>query len=392
MPTVHPVGEEPAKPVRRVVGAAIVRDGRLLAARRVTPPELAGGWEFPGGKVDSGESARAACAREIREELGCEVEVGPRLPGEQPLSRGYVLHVYLARLIRGEPVPLEHDAVRWLAPEDLQRVPWLPAELPFLASVAEILLDGEPLAGGNVGGAVRIGHTVRRPAGPWTSSVHALLDHLAVRGLDGVPAALGLDARGREVVSYLPGQVADPSAGHVPDQQVAEMMWWMRRYHDAVAGFAPPPGAVWRTINRPMLPGQIICHNDVAPYNVVREAGRFVGVIDWDMAGPGHRVEDLAFAAWNGVPLHDDLPIEESLRRLLLLVDAYGWSDPAAVLDAVVPRISSMVEHIRSAQRRGDAGMARLAAAGEAERATQTLNSLRARLPAIHAALSAARR
>ncbi len=373
------------------MGAAIVRDGRLLAARRVRPPELAGGWEFPGGKVDPGESARVACAREVKEELGCEIEVGPRLPGEQTLGRGYVLHVYVARLIRGEPVPLEHDAVRWLAPEELPRVPWLPAELPFLASVAEHLLDGVRLTGGNVGGAVRVGHTVRRPAGPWTPAVHALLDHLAVRGLDGVPTALGIDVRGREVVSYLPGQVSDPGVGRVPDEQVEEMMRWLRRYHDAVADFAPPAGAVWRNVSAPMRPGQIICHNDVAPYNVVREEGRFVGVIDWDMAGPGHRVEDLAFAAWNGVPLHDDQPTEESLRRLLLLVDAYGWSDPAGVVDAVVPRITSMVEHMRSAQRRGDAGMARLAATGEAERATQTLNALQARLPALHAALSAAR-
>jgi len=79
------------------------------------------------------------------------------------------------------------------------------------------------------------------------------------------------------------------------------------------------------------------------------------------------------------------------LLRLLLLVDAYGWPDPAAVLNAVVPRITSMVEQIRSAQRRGDPGMAGLAEAGEAERATRTLASLRRRIPAIEAALSAAR-
>ena len=337
---------EPATPARLVVGAAIVCNGRLLAARRVTPPELAGGWEFPGGKVNPGESARQACAREVREELGCQIEVGQRLPGEQPLSRGYALRVYLARIIRGDPVPLEHDAVRWLDPEDLEQLPWLPAELPFLPAVAETLLDGERLVGGNVGGAVRIGHTVRRPTGLWTPAVHALLE---------------------------------------------EMLRWMRRYHDAVADFVPPTDAVWRNTIGPPRPGEIVCHNDVAPYNVVTAAGHFVGVIDWDMAGPGDPVQDLAFAAWNGVPLHDDLPAEESVRRLLLLVDAYGGADPAAVLNAVVPRITSMVEHMRSARRRGDLGMAGLADAGEPERATRTLNALRRRIPAIRAELRAAR-
>jgi 8-oxo-dGTP diphosphatase len=389
VPGTHRAEDESTAPARLVVGAAIVRNGRLLAARRVTPPELAGGWEFPGGKVDAGESAPQACAREIREELDCEIEVGQRLPGEQPLSRGYVLRVYLARIIHGEPVPREHDAIRWLGPEELEQLAWLPAELPFLRAVGETLLDGEPLVGGNVGGAVRIGSTVRRPTGPWTPAVHALLGHLSRRGLDGVPAALGIDARGREVVTYLPGEVAGYEP--VPDEQVEDMMRWMRRYHDVVADFVPPADAVWRNMNRPLRPGDIVCHHDVAPYNVVRAAGRFVGVIDWDMAGPGHPVEDLAFAAWNGVPLHHDLPTEESVRRLLLLVDAYGWPDPAAVLTAVVPRITSMVEQIRSARRRGDPGMAGLAEAGEAERATRTLASLRRRIPAIEAALSAAR-
>ena len=93
VPGTHRADDESTAPTRLVVGAAIVRNGRLLAARRVTPPELAGGWEFPGGKVDAGESAPQACAREIREELDCEIEVGQRLPGEQPLSRGYVLRV-----------------------------------------------------------------------------------------------------------------------------------------------------------------------------------------------------------------------------------------------------------------------------------------------------------
>ena len=125
--------------VRVVVGAAIVRDGRVLAARRSAPPELAGGWEFPGGKVEPGESEPSALVRECREELGVRVTVGELL-GSAPLSRGFVLHVYLAALVAGEPRPLQdHDELRWLAADELDSVDWLPAERPALAAVAALL-------------------------------------------------------------------------------------------------------------------------------------------------------------------------------------------------------------------------------------------------------------
>ncbi|HEY8827305.1 MAG TPA: (deoxy)nucleoside triphosphate pyrophosphohydrolase [Jatrophihabitantaceae bacterium] len=125
--------------VRVVVGAVIVRDGRVLAARRSAPPELAGGWEFPGGKVEPGESEPSALMRECREELGVRVTVGELL-GSAPLSRGFVLHVYLAALVAGEPRPLQdHDELRWLAADELDSVDWLPAERPALAAVAALL-------------------------------------------------------------------------------------------------------------------------------------------------------------------------------------------------------------------------------------------------------------
>ena len=98
-----------------VVGAAIVRDGRVLAARRTTPPEAAGRWEFPGGKVEPGETPDAALVREIAEELGCTVEVVDWLPGEVGIGERHVLTVAVARLVEGEPRPHEHDRVRWLA-------------------------------------------------------------------------------------------------------------------------------------------------------------------------------------------------------------------------------------------------------------------------------------
>jgi 8-oxo-dGTP diphosphatase len=124
---------------RVVVGAAIVRDGRVLAARRSAPPELAGRWEFPGGKVEDGESDLAALVRECREELGVSAEIGDLL-AETPISDGLVLRVHVVELIAGVPKPLEdHDKLRWLAATDLDSVDWLPADLPVLVRVRPYL-------------------------------------------------------------------------------------------------------------------------------------------------------------------------------------------------------------------------------------------------------------
>ncbi len=149
----------PPEPVlREVVGAAIVDDldrpTRLLAARRTEPPALAGGWEFPGGKIDPGETAVQALHREVLEELGVQVRLGARVPGplprgRWPLGEAYAMTVWWAVVTDGEPAALEdHDALRWVGVEDLYAVPWLPADLPIVDLVARSLAP--PPAGGVV--------------------------------------------------------------------------------------------------------------------------------------------------------------------------------------------------------------------------------------------------
>ncbi|GAA3424832.1 (deoxy)nucleoside triphosphate pyrophosphohydrolase [Streptosporangium sandarakinum] len=119
-----------------VVGAAILDgDGRLLAAQRAEPPELAGGWELPGGKVDPGEDDHTALVRECVEELGVVVAAGAQVGGDWPLTGDYVLRVWLARIIEGEPEAKEHLELRWLAPGELFDVAWLPADLPIVRAV-----------------------------------------------------------------------------------------------------------------------------------------------------------------------------------------------------------------------------------------------------------------
>ena len=123
-----------------MVGAAIVRDGRVLAARRTFPAEAAGRWEFPGGKVEPGESPDAALVREVAEELSCAIEVTAWLPDEVAIGDPHVLTVALARLVAGEPAPHEHDQVRWLGADELEAVDWLDADRPFLAALRPALL------------------------------------------------------------------------------------------------------------------------------------------------------------------------------------------------------------------------------------------------------------
>ena len=124
------------------MGAAIIHRGRVLAARRTTPETARGLWEFPGGKVEPGEDPDVAIVREIHEELACDVAVVGHLDGEQHIKDGYTLRVAVADLVRGEPVPHEHDAIRWLGADELDLVRWLEPDLPFLPELRGRLAAG----------------------------------------------------------------------------------------------------------------------------------------------------------------------------------------------------------------------------------------------------------
>ncbi|MEU1296788.1 (deoxy)nucleoside triphosphate pyrophosphohydrolase [Streptomyces sp. NPDC005840] len=135
---------------RIVVGAALLDDGRLLAARRSAPAELTGRWELPGGKVEPGERPEDALVRELREELGVDAALVERIPGRWPLREPYVLQVWTARLLPGSaaPRPLEdHDALRWLPAAEVWDVDWLDQDVPAVRAAVTRLGAERPGTG-----------------------------------------------------------------------------------------------------------------------------------------------------------------------------------------------------------------------------------------------------
>ena len=197
-----------------------------------------------------------------------------------------------------------------------------------------------PLLGGDVTeGVVRVGGTVRRPLGPHSSLVHAVLQHLEAVGFDGAPRLLGIDSRGREVLTFVEGEVAGRPvpAWFADDDRAASVAHLLRAYDDAVSTMAmpdlrpqvDPPGTPAAAAGPPTLVG----HVDVTPENVVFRDGRAAALIDFDLARPATRGEEVGNLLLWWAPLQPPGDRPEAVRRTdvlaraALLVDAYGLDD-----------------------------------------------------------------
>ncbi|MBF8192414.1 aminoglycoside phosphotransferase family protein [Nonomuraea sp. K274] len=210
---------------------------------------------------------------------------------------------------------------------------------------------------------VRLGDTVRRPAQPWTPAVHALLRYLEDAGFPYSPRVLGIDEEGREILTYLDGTSGPQSwAEVVDDAGLRTYARLLRAYHDAVAGFRPPDDLGWHTGQTGLGDGELVCHGDFGPWNVVWRAGRPVGLLDWDYARPGTRTYDIAYALEYVAPFRDDAECLRWLRypeppdrrhRLELFAAAYGLTSTSGLVDRVIDVQRDMIEQVR---RLADAG------------------------------------
>ena len=256
-----------------------------------------------------------------------------------------------------------------------------------------------PLIGGNVSTVVRLGNTVRRTMGPWSPAVHELLRHLESRGFSEAPRFLGIDEQGREVLTFIEGEIGNyPLKAYMElDSVLSEVAHLLRRLHDATIDFVPSPDAHWQFTYPIATQHEVICHNDVAPYNMVYRAGKTAALIDFDTAGPGPRLWDVTHAAYRFVPLlHTDDeamrragltdPATQS-RRLKLFCAAYGLVEPHAVLDMLEPRLQAMCMTISESAAAGNASFQRMLAEGHLQHYQREIEALHRSRDALEQAL-----
>lgn len=210
-------------------------------------------------------------------------------------------------------------------------------------------------------GVVRVGDTVRRPG--MRAAVRELLLHLEKVGFEGAPRHLGTDERGRDVVSWVDGDVPVPPYPDwaLTDEALISLGRLVRDYHQAVASFSPA-AAGWSAEWADPGGGPVVCHNDLFPENVVFRDGAVVALIDFDMAAPGRPLWDLAIAGEEWAPLHapgarlstpDHL---DAVRRLGLLTGAYGLAPDRAgeLLDVVVEEKAHSTANVLAEAAAGD--------------------------------------
>jgi hypothetical protein len=246
--------------------------------------------------------------------------------------------------------------------------------------------DEEPLQGGNSTNVIRIGDTVRRDVSSVTPTIHALLRHLDASGFAGAPRVLGIDEQGREILTFLPGEI-----GFLPflwnDAAVDAAARLLRALHDATVAWTPPPDATWRFIDPDPACREVICHNDFAPYNLVCADRQPYALIDYDEAGPGSRLRDVAFGAYWFAPLSwssdlaskSDHDMQQDHHRLRLFCASYGVPVSAALFDMVDQRLREMGDAIEHGAAVGDLRALRLKAGGHLDHWRRELIAFRGR-------------
>jgi Phosphotransferase enzyme family len=188
-------------------------------------------------------------------------------------------------------------------------------------------------------GLVRIGSTVRRPLHDRSAYVQAVLQHLEAVGFDGAPRFLGVDEQGREILTYIEGDVLDGTPALISDGRLRTAARLIREFHSATAGTALADG------------GEVVCHGDLGHHNTVFRGERAVGLVDWDDGvAPGFRLVDLAHAVWCFAGVGEGgLPISYQAHAVGVMCEVYGWTNPGLLVDEIADRLRrARDEHARN--------------------------------------------
>ncbi|UJF35805.1 aminoglycoside phosphotransferase family protein [Paenibacillus hexagrammi] len=232
----------------------------------------------------------------------------------------------------------------------------------------------EVLKGGNVNHIVRVGNTVRRPIGYWSTNVHKLLQYLEEMGFEGAPRFLGIDDAGREMLTFMPGKVPGNDYPELEpymwsDETLVSSARLLRRFHDVTTEFALNLENKWQLSYGEEAEHEVICHNDAALYNVVFQQEVPVALIDFDMSGPGPRIWDIAYFLYTSVPLAGfapepssgktmvyqyELHAEERRRRIRLVFEAYGMPMPENLQPWIIERLTVLCNTLRDGAANGN--------------------------------------
>ncbi|WP_050180475.1 aminoglycoside phosphotransferase family protein [Domibacillus robiginosus] len=232
----------------------------------------------------------------------------------------------------------------------------------------------EILTGGNVTNVYRVEDTVRRELKPESSSIHKLLKHLEDKDFNYAPKFLGIDEQGREMLSFIEGEAGQyPLKGYMWSNDVLkEIAKMLRLYHEAVSDF--PLVNEFKPIDHTPQTVEVLCHNDFAIYNIIFNQQKPVGIIDFDVAGPGPRIWDIAYTLYTCLPLsrfylsetaqkvHYDPSRHASLikKRLTLFFETYGEEMPQNFWEMVVLRLEGLCKTIIRKANEGDSAFQKM--------------------------------
>lgn len=337
---------------------AIIHNGTLLV-QESSPGDvvLPGGNELPAGRI----------VKETSKALDCPVELFDIVNSDKTVA---------IVTVPSQDLPRTPEAMSWVPPERLSSS--FVSSSPVAGDrIRSLMLKGTPMnSGPGSSDTVRVGNTVRKTAGPWASSVEAVLNALTEFGLDDVPHFLGVDDLNRQVLQYLPGDVPsqEPPLSEV---RLAELVSWTLRFHEALRDF--PHEGPWQ-LDVP-ADASIIGHNDLAPYNTCWAGNQLVGVFDWALAAPTTPLLELAQLAWTTVPLNRSYNVEFVARRLRLIAEIYDEFSAFDIALAVPERVAMTIALMHKHPEIIDTDRS-------PEELTSSLAAYEARLPALRTALS----